>query len=161
MGFTNIEGIVEEWDQCTELRERLRSGGKIISTPACQDITTCVSNAGLLQPLLIRMAGEKDRTLPAIDQLRDELQALLDKNKRGVDAEGTDLQKVSWAIKKLCGFMKTKARRREVSTVTRFISYIGLWAILVKMHYICIVFLCFAMFLGIQFIGLRLGLDPR
>lgn len=119
MGFTNIEDVSLEWDGNPEIRERLRDGGQALPNPAGQDITTCVKNSVLLVPLLNRMSSEKKRTVPSIDQLIDELEALLQKNKRGVDLGGEDIPKCAWALRKLCGFVKMKARRREVSTAAR------------------------------------------
>lgn len=119
MGFTNIEDVALEWDANPELRERLRDGGQALPTPAGQDITTCVKNSVLLVPLLTRMSSVKKRPVPSIDQLKDELEALLQKNKRGVDFGGEDIPKCAWALRKLCGFVKMKVRRREVSTAAR------------------------------------------
>ena len=101
MGFTNIENVSKEGDACEELRDRLRSGGAVLPTPAGQDITTCISNSNLLVPLLSRMAAQKDRTVPSIDQLKEELEAFLRKNKRGVDTDGVDIPKCGWALRKL------------------------------------------------------------
>ena len=118
MGFTNIENVFKEWDDSEELRDRLREGGPVLPTPAGQDITTCIKNSILLTPLLARMSSDGKRTVPSIDQLKEEIEALLRKNKRGVDTEGVDVPKCGWALRKLCGFIKMKARRREVSTAT-------------------------------------------
>ena len=118
MGFTNIEGVAGEWDACPEIRDRLRDGQAPIQTPAGQDITTCVKVSGLLVPLLTRMATETKKTVPSIDQLKDELEKLLLKNKRGADTGGVDVPNCARALRKLCGMVKTKARRAEVSTAT-------------------------------------------
>ena len=44
-----------------------------------------------------------------------EIKSLFELNKRDID-EG-DLQKISWTIRKQCGFVKMKVRRMEVSIV--------------------------------------------
>ena len=67
---------------------------------------------------MVRMAQKEHRDLPGIDQLKVELETLLKSNKQGMELEFLDLSKRAWALKKLCGFMKAKARRREVSTAT-------------------------------------------
>lgn len=90
----------------------------MLEPPACADISTCVKNASLLGPLLVRMAQKEHRDLPGIDQLKDELETLLKSNKQGMELDFLDLSKRAWALKKLCGFTKAKARRREVSTAT-------------------------------------------
>ena len=119
MGYTNIEGVATEWDASEPVRERLRNGGGLLSkNPASQDISTCLSNNGLLAPLLARMAANPKREVPIVDALKDELEELVKKCKRGVDTDGIDIPKSAWALRKLCGFIKMKARRKEVSTVT-------------------------------------------
>ena len=79
MGFTNIENVFKEWDDSEELRDRLREGGPVLPTPAGQDITTCIKNSILLTPLLARMSSDSKRTVPSIDQLKEEIEALLRK----------------------------------------------------------------------------------
>jgi len=126
MGYTNIEDVATEWDACEAVRERLRCGGGLLSpNPASQDISTCVSNSGLLGALLSRMASNPERTVPIIDALKDELVALLEKNKRGVDVGGVDVPDAARALRKLCGFCKMKVRRKEVSTAPRLQTFIG------------------------------------
>ena len=115
---TNVEGIAKEWDDNNELRDRLREGGTVLTAnPSAQDISTCTRNRGILDPLLTRMSVDPKRTVPNIDQLKDEIEDLLKRSKRALDEGGVDIPKTSWAIRKLCGFIKAKARRREVSTV--------------------------------------------
>lgn len=116
---TNVREVAKEWDQDIELRERLREGGSVLTpNPTAEDISTSVKNRGILDPILIRMSADPKRHVPGIDQLKDEVEQLLKTNKRALDADGVDIPKTSWAIRKLCGFIKAKARRREVSTVT-------------------------------------------
>ena len=117
---TDVAGVHVEWDEDTDLRELIRTGGTILKAPACQDISTCIKHEGLLKPVLALMALKEERGLPAIDQLKIELETLFQKNKQGVESEFLDVSKKAWMLKKLCGFVKTKARRREVSTATRW-----------------------------------------
>lgn len=111
-------GVHEEWDADQGLRELLRDGKPFLEAPACADISTCIVHEALLGPLLTRMSVTNNRDLPQIDQLKFELEALLKKNKQGVELAFIDISKKAWAIKKLCGFVKAKARRREVSTAS-------------------------------------------
>ena len=84
-----------------------------------EDIGTCVKNRDLLQPLLTRMGMVKTRPVPAIDNLRDQVEAVFTRNKRGAkDIEGPEIVRIAWHMRKLCGCVKMKARRKEVSTVT-------------------------------------------
>lgn len=118
---TDIEGVHAEWDEDTELREFLRGGGRILESPSCQDISTCLKNASMLRPVLTRMSLREKRELPGIDQIKGEIELLLQKNKQGLECEYLDISKRAMILKKLLGFIKNKVRRREVSTAT------GLW----------------------------------
>ena len=118
MPSLDVEGIWREWDTDEEMREVFRAGEKFLKPPACADISTCVKYGYLLRPLLSRMALKEDRPLPPVEQLREELEELFQHNKQGLEIEFLEISKKTWALKKLCGFVKTKARRREVSTAT-------------------------------------------
>ena len=115
----NVEGVWKEWDQDTTCREVFREGGKILQPPACQDISTCIKYDYLLEPILLLMAVDQKRRLPPIEQLKDELDNLYKANKQGLELDHLEVGKKAWALKKLLGFVKNKARRREVSTATR------------------------------------------
>ena len=68
------------------------------------------------------MALLEHRPVPPIDPLKVEVLSLLKLHKLGTDKELVDddnLSKSAWAIRKLCGFVKSKVRRSEVSTATR------------------------------------------
>ena len=111
---TDVEGISKEWDDHTELRERLRDGGSVLtSNPLAQDISTCTRNRGILDPLLTRMSVDPKRTVPNIDQLKDEIEELLKKSKRGVDAGGVDIPKTSWAIRNVVWIHKSKSPEKR------------------------------------------------
>ena len=117
----NIADIHLEWDGDADLRQRLLDGGSVMAPgPCCEDISTCLKNRALLAPILTRMASHESRKVPPIDSLVDEVVLLLGRAKRGpeMDKQSDAISKTSSAIKKLCGFVKMKCRRREVSTVT-------------------------------------------
>ena len=116
---TDIEGVHVEWDEDTELREFLREGGRILEPPSCQDISTCLKNASMMRPVLTRMSLKEKRDLPGIDQIKSEIELLLQKNKQGLECEYLDISKRAMFFKKLLGFVKNKVRRREISTATR------------------------------------------
>ena len=117
----DIIDIHLEWDGDADLRQRLLDGGSVMAPgPCCEDISTCLKNRALLAPILTKMASHESRKVPPIDSLVDEILRLLGRAKRGPETENQSdvISKSSSAIKKLCGFVKMKCRRREVSTVT-------------------------------------------
>lgn len=120
---TDIEGVSREWDNDTELRDYIREGGKVLDAGGSLDISTSVKHYQLLSPLLSRMALVETRTVPSIDQLKDEVSNWLVMGKKGVEIDFQDVSKKAWQLRKLCGFVKTKARRHEVSTATRLHQY--------------------------------------
>ena len=120
MPALEIEGVWKEWDD-EETREAFQNGGTILEPPYCADISTCVKNRYMLSPLLAKMALHESRCLPPVDQLKEEIDCLLKRYKQGMESEFLEVSKKSWHLKKMCGFIKCKARRREVSTVTGLI----------------------------------------
>ena len=120
--------MADEWDQCDDIRERLRDGGDLIHPEATsEDVKGCVLVASLLTPLLTRMFLKDSRPLPPIMDLRIQIEKLYVKNKRHTTPEQlSEIVKASWRVKKFCGFVKMKTRRHEVSTVTR--SKLGIFS---------------------------------
>lgn len=117
---TRVRGIVSQFDADEEIRSRLRSGGSILAPGGCsEDITSCVNNKGYLVPLLQLIVKTPQTPQPFIDDLKDELHELLKKSNRGTDIDYDAVGKAAWNLRRLCGFVKSKARRIEVSTVTR------------------------------------------
>ena len=116
-----ISGVGREWDQIPEIKTRLLEGGNPLApdTPQKQeDNNVCVMNKDLLLPVLQRMSLLPKRPIPAIDDLRDEVSALLTLSKRtGADII-TVIEDTAQTIKKLVVFAKAKTRRKEVSTAT-------------------------------------------
>ena len=133
---TDIEGVHVEWDEDTELREFLREGGRILEPPSCQDISTCLKNASMMRPVLTRMSLKEKRDLPGIDQIKSEIELLLQKNKQGLECEYLDISKRAMLFKKLLGFVKNKVRRREVSTATR-LRLRSLWFMMIMSSECC------------------------
>ena len=118
----DVKGLGAEWDGCEEIRSRLRDGGSLLHPESLEseDVRTCCLNAPLIIPILTRMSTLDGKSLPPVEPMREELEALFKSNKRGGSPEDSqDIIKGGWRIKKLCGFVKMKARREEVSTVSR------------------------------------------
>ena len=112
----DISGLHLEWDANPEIRNRLRDGGSLMQKIG-EDIPSAVANVGLLQPLVTRMSLTETRPLPAVEALRDEVETIYLRNKRGSTPEDTpDVVALAWGIRKLLVFLKMKVRRHEVSS---------------------------------------------
>lgn len=113
-----IAGISDEWDSAEDIRGRLRDGLPLCNPEGMENVPECCAVSSVLIPVLTRMSVLDTKPLPGIDALRSEVETLLTKNKRGDSPELTqEVIKSAWRVKKLCGFVKMKARREEVSTV--------------------------------------------
>ena len=116
----DCEGLSQEWDSCDDIRGRLRNGEDLKALDASENVSGCAANASLLVPILTRMSLKDGRPLPPIHPLRDQIDMLMCKNKRGETPEtAEEVMKTSWSLKKMCGFVKMKTRRSEVSTASR------------------------------------------
>ena len=122
----DCEGLAHEWDSCEDIRGRLRDGLSIKEPDTSENVSGCAANASLLVPILTRMSLKDGRPLPPIHPLRDQLDKLMCKNKRGETPEtAKEVIDTSWSLKKMCGFVKMKTRREEVSTASR--HQISIW----------------------------------
>lgn len=118
--MTRVRGIASKFDGDEEIRSRLRAGGGVLAPGGCsEDITSCVNNKGYLVPLLHLVIKTPKAPQPSIDDLKEELLELLKLSNRGTDIDYDAVGKAAWNLRRLCGFVKSKARRIEVSTVTR------------------------------------------
>ena len=107
-----------DWDNNPEIRERLLDAQDLVVGGGCDDIPTAKKNTPVLLPLLTRMSLTEHRPLPGVELLRDEIEAVYMRNKRGKTAEDVpDITRDGWRIRKLLGFVKMKVRREEVSEV--------------------------------------------
>ena len=115
----DVDGVWHEWDQCEDIRGRLRGGETLLHPEGKHDdVSGCSLNSSLLAPLLTRMSVAEGRPLPPVDPLRLEIDKVLTQNKRGnIPEEVTDVVKTGWRLKKMCNFIKMKVRRGEVSSV--------------------------------------------
>lgn len=115
----DLKGLHLEWDCSEKVRDRLRGGGDLLEGTKGEDIPNCVKNVEVLQPLITKMSLTTSRPVPVVESLRDEVEAVYLKNKRGATPEDMpNVVELSWRIRKLLGFIKMKVRRREVSGVT-------------------------------------------
>ena len=116
-----ITDVHQAWDSSCDVRQRLRDGYGLMhptSGLSC-DNSVCVSNSGLLLPLLHCMSESSDRKLPSVGDLRSEMMRAFAVNKR----VGPDVQSCvageAIHVRKLLSFIKAKVRREEVSQVFR------------------------------------------
>ena len=109
-----------EWDACQGLRDRLRDAKCLLNTDAKKEESNnaCIKNAELLKPLLLRMGTLPKKPLPVVEDLREELQKLLLMHKFTENAQDVVFD-TAWFLKRLCGFIKMKCRRREPSHASR------------------------------------------
>ena len=124
----DVKNIHLEWDGCEDIRDRLRNGGDLLVSPdgkkVSDTIPSVVSNASALQPFITRMSLLDSRPLPAVDALRDEVEAVFLKNKRGETPEDRpDVINIGWEIRKMLTFLKMKVRRGEVSSAPYLIFH--------------------------------------
>ena len=118
----DVSGVAAEWDQCDDLRTRLRIGEPMMHPETRNvDVFGCRLNFSLLSPLVVRMACLDSKPLPPVEAMRTEIETLFVKNKRNSPEDVELIVKSAWRLKKLCGFVKMKTRRQEVSTVSRCI----------------------------------------
>ena len=122
----DLESLADEWDGELDLRGRWREkAGSFLhpNTPAGEDINCCVLNNHILIPLLVRMAVVDGKPLPSIHDLHAQVGHALTKNNRPPQPEDFEhLMGTTWRIRFMLGFVKMKARRKEVSQVSRHIS---------------------------------------
>ena len=138
-----IKGLAHEWFGIEEIRNRVLDGGPVMAEGTVvkhESIPNCVRNDALLEPILQRMCITEKRPLPSIDDLRDEVGTLLTLGKRHGEDLVTLVEETGQTIKKLCGFVKLKARRQEVSTATRFKKLSNDAASSCPIHFLCDLF---------------------
>ena len=120
-GQLDIEGVLDEWDSTQAIRDRLRQGGRLVDTTDCT-VKTCGQYSEVLGPIILRMAGGPNK-VPDVSPLREEIPNLYVKNKQDKSVEHEDVIEESMIIRKMCGFVKMKVRREEVSVVSLFLDY--------------------------------------
>lgn len=117
----DISGLSSDWDGSEDIRDRLRDGQGLLKDFKGESISAVVDNASVLQPIVTRMSLYQTRPLPNVDNLRDEVEAVYLKNKRGQTPEDQpNVIEISWKVRKLLTYLKMKVRRKEVSSAPRF-----------------------------------------
>ena len=113
----SLNGLATQWDETPSIRERLRAGEALVKEVSSKqvDVHTPATFADVFLPLCKRMA-QADQKVPYIDDLRLEVSALMEFNKREVVDH--KLNEYAWIIRKSLGFIKMKCRRNEPSVDT-------------------------------------------
>ena len=111
----DISEVSKVWDSIPQVRARLRSGQTLFpeASDKNQDLRTPSQNVDLMRPLIQKMADHAKK-LPSINALREEVRAVHLMNHREVDA--VTVEGPSWSLRKYCGYVKMKARKRDPST---------------------------------------------
>ena len=112
----DITDMAQQWDAAPDVRARLR-GGDFIMHPQSGlncDNSICVLNKSLLMPILSGMFAS-DRKLPCVNDLRREIAACYDLNKRVGPEVDQSIAGDGIHVRKLLSFVKAKCRRGEVS----------------------------------------------
>ena len=114
-GSLSLVGLSNEWDSEPSIRDRLRAGDPLISevSDRTMDIKMVAKFKSVLLPIIARMAETPNHKLPGVDDLRDQIGAVLDMNKREVVE--SDVARWGWLIRKCLGCSKLKIRRQEVA----------------------------------------------
>lgn len=118
LGAMECTGLATIWEGSCEIRDRLRQGKKFLEHPDtakfCEATRpNCVDNACILKPALKALSASPAWKLPHIAALQVELSQLF--HKLGANPGELGVYKPAVEIKKLLGFVKRRAHRREVT----------------------------------------------
>ena len=114
-----VSGLANEWDADDNIRDRLRSGGFLEDTTLGSDPSNrvAVHNMTVVLPLLVRLA-DASLQLPAVDELRTEIQEFYNMHQRVVTE--SEIDDSAWFCRKMVVFVKMKASKKLVGLVPRF-----------------------------------------
>ena len=122
MSQPEITGLASQWENHPEIRSRLRNGGCLLHPETKEKIVvkTASLNGPVLSPICEMMAAFQEimeegkiAPSPAVENLHEEVKALMDMGKQEVTFK--EIDKVAWTIRKFIAFLKLKIRKREVS----------------------------------------------
>ena len=118
-------GLHLEWDNCPDVRARLRSGGKLLLPHPClgpgdtveRSIHNCRYNKAILIPALTRWKPYADSS-PSIDCLFEEVNKFYKLCLR-TDITVADVHADAWALRKLLGLVKAQCSKSNVPQESR------------------------------------------
>ena len=111
-------GLAKEWEKDEHLRTRLREEKKIMIYPATDRFckpnrVNSVTNEIVILPVLKRLQATSKKKLPHLVDLTMEVQTLCEKT--GLSTADRFAYKTSVEIKKMAGFIKRRAQKKEVT----------------------------------------------
>ena len=109
-------GLAREWENISELRDRIRDQKRVLIYPTgdtyCKTTRqNAVSNSLVLKPVLKRL--QANPRLPHLEDLIVEVTTLFEKC--GLPIGEKAPYKVTVEVKRLCGFVKRRANRKEAT----------------------------------------------
>lgn len=114
----NVQGLAIVWDGIQSLRDQVRLDKTLCVHPAtkswCEpNRTNAVNNTHVLLPCLRRLNVTDDWKLPYLEPLQVQIAQLFEK--LGVCKDEGQIYRESVELKKLMGFVKRRAKRKEVT----------------------------------------------
>ncbi len=111
-------GLAAEWEKCVDVRTRLREEKRLLvhqeKEKFCEpNRINAVQNAMVLRPVLLRLSCSECYRLPHLEDLTLQVTTLFEKC--GLSTGDKGAYKASVEIKKLAGFIKRRAQRKEVT----------------------------------------------
>ena len=119
----DVNGLALLWDANSPLRDRMRQHRKMnlhpVSQKWCEPTrANCITNSMVLLPALEKLKNTEKWKLPYLEKLQPEIAKFYEK--MGIPIEETVIYKTANELKKLLGFVKRRAQRKEVTKACEF-----------------------------------------
>lgn len=129
----DCSGLALAWEGCASVRGHVREHKQLLVHPAtakfCEPTRpNSVANSAILKPALRHLARTPGFKLPHLENLQNEISMLM--SKLGIQLGDQGAYKPSVELKKLLGFIKRRAARKEV-TKEQGCSIVFVFAIIV------------------------------
>lgn len=121
--FADLAGLSTAWDNCQQLRERIRQTGRVVVAKPAEDkkeetpgsvlgrtMANVRHNGFVLSPLLKMMADRRDM-VPCLNALAVEIRQVLEKS--GMVPSHQTLQDQSWSLRYLYGLVKQQLYKEK------------------------------------------------
>ena len=114
----NPEGLAEKWESTEDARRVVRDHGFLVTCQRHQKWAeptrlNCVQNMAVLLPCLEVLAGVPEWRLPHLVPLQQQVRSFFEMS--AMDAGSSLIYRHAMEIKKMLGFVKRKAMRKEVT----------------------------------------------
>ena len=118
MAAMDCLGLCLEWEQCSELRDRLRKDKRFVVHQVDEEFcvpsrVNAIANRTILLPVLTRLSRTDKFRLPHLEDLKIEIHTMLEKC--GVTPGDKLVYSSSVEVKRLAGLVKRRAQRKEVT----------------------------------------------